>query len=347
VDNGQNGQNRHGLINNLAETMNGTPNNMERMRKDLPLNTSIFFIYVQVLRATHYFKRLFITYPKKSAKNVYPVLSSDAYLNFCDTSISDQQEFDLFKKLISGADSFKTVNSIYLDGHWLGPFKELFETQKVVSPSTRKGILLVGGTDDTRLPQDFDWAKNFFLIVKVVNLKFESDFVKGLPLGIESTKYGSGGRFRYFMRKRKALNQNKLRPIKYLIAFNEATNTSARSCARIHFEKVKDASIIRNRIPVAALHYLMTKSEFVICPRGNGMDTHRIWESAYLGAVPVILANSAPGGSHAWPVLQVENWEDLIRMNCENSDIKRFFKDEQRTILNLERRIWSAFEHER
>jgi hypothetical protein len=28
--------------------------------------------------------------------------------------------------------------------------------------------------------------------------------------------------------------------------------------------------------------------KYVICPRGNGIDTHRVWEALYLGVVPVV-----------------------------------------------------------
>jgi hypothetical protein len=31
--------------------------------------------------------------------------------------------------------------------------------------------------------------------------------------------------------------------------------------------------------------------KFVICPEGNGIDTHRFWESLYLGVIPVIINN--------------------------------------------------------
>ena len=42
------------------------------------------------------------------------------------------------------------------------------------------------------------------------------------------------------------------------------------------------------------LRYLRDIREcgLVICPRGNGMDTHRLWEALYLGAVPVVLRSS-------------------------------------------------------
>lgn len=32
----------------------------------------------------------------------------------------------------------------------------------------------------------------------------------------------------------------------------------------------------------------MSKSHFCICPRGNGIDTHRIWEALYCGCIPIV-----------------------------------------------------------
>lgn len=32
----------------------------------------------------------------------------------------------------------------------------------------------------------------------------------------------------------------------------------------------------------------MIRSHFCICPRGNGIDTHRMWEAMYCGCVPVV-----------------------------------------------------------
>ena len=33
---------------------------------------------------------------------------------------------------------------------------------------------------------------------------------------------------------------------------------------------------------------LINRSIFCICPEGNGIDTHRIWEALYLGCIPVV-----------------------------------------------------------
>lgn len=97
------------------------------------------------------------------------------------------------------------------------------------------------------------------------------------------------------------------------------------------------------RIPAAALNFLMTKTHFVICPSENGMDSHRIWESAYSGAVPVILKEHAPGGSQNWPTLAVESWGDLKEISDDNWSIRKKQILNSSTILHLEQQIWSHF----
>jgi hypothetical protein len=42
------------------------------------------------------------------------------------------------------------------------------------------------------------------------------------------------------------------------------------------------------------IEYLRELAEhrFCLCIRGNGVDTHRFWESLYLGVIPVIINNN-------------------------------------------------------
>ena len=32
---------------------------------------------------------------------------------------------------------------------------------------------------------------------------------------------------------------------------------------------------------------------FVLCPRGNGVDTHRMWETLYMGSIPIVRRHTA------------------------------------------------------
>lgn len=52
-------------------------------------------------------------------------------------------------------------------------------------------------------------------------------------------------------------------------------------------------------------------SKFVLCPRGNGIDTHRIWESLYMGSIPIVIYESAHKEFVDLPILFISNWEEI------------------------------------
>jgi hypothetical protein len=51
--------------------------------------------------------------------------------------------------------------------------------------------------------------------------------------------------------------------------------------------------------------------KFVICPEGNGIDTHRTWESLYLGTIPIEKRNLNNKFYADLPICFVDNWEDI------------------------------------
>lgn len=66
----------------------------------------------------------------------------------------------------------------------------------------------------------------------------------------------------------------------------------------------------------------MRDYRLVVCPRGNGLDTHRFWEALYVGAIPVVLSNSYQAriarelslpfiGLRSWAGL--ENFREILR----------------------------------
>jgi hypothetical protein len=60
---------------------------------------------------------------------------------------------------------------------------------------------------------------------------------------------------------------------------------------------------------------MLRKSNFVLCPEGNGIDTHRIWETLYMGGIPVILNNAMLTNLvEDLPVLIVKDWRELNDM---------------------------------
>jgi hypothetical protein len=56
----------------------------------------------------------------------------------------------------------------------------------------------------------------------------------------------------------------------------------------------------------------LRSNSFVLCPEGNGVDTHRLWETLYMGGIPIVL--KTPYLSDLLvnlPVVQLNDWSEL------------------------------------
>ena len=64
----------------------------------------------------------------------------------------------------------------------------------------------------------------------------------------------------------------------------------------------------------------MAAYQYIVSPRGNGLDCHRFWEAQYLGVIPIVEHSTLDSlYSQAGNVLFVENFadvtEELLRSN--------------------------------
>ena len=56
----------------------------------------------------------------------------------------------------------------------------------------------------------------------------------------------------------------------------------------------------------------LRKYSLVACPEGNGIDTHRLWETLYMGGTPIVIKNNyLPEVLNRLPVILLDSWEGL------------------------------------
>lgn len=53
------------------------------------------------------------------------------------------------------------------------------------------------------------------------------------------------------------------------------------------------------------------KHKFVACPRGNGIDTHRTWETLYLDSIPIERRNRNNAAWRDLPICYVNEWKEV------------------------------------
>ena len=58
-------------------------------------------------------------------------------------------------------------------------------------------------------------------------------------------------------------------------------------------------------------HDSLKNYRFVLCPWGNGIDTHRIWETLYSGNIPVTKQHHTFSTSQELPIIFVDSYEEI------------------------------------
>lgn len=263
--------------------------------------------------------RVFFSLPKSGRISSYPLLSCDTYALNCDLELS-------LKNIYTNLDLAKVVYVNYLN---LDELLKYLETSKKKRNNSLS--LIIGDSDACPSKEELTRLRYWFKKLYCVNLPVEIDydFARAIPLGLESPRYRSAGRPDDFT-KLPNLDLN-TRPISILICWNDHTNVVARRQARQQLSTVEQALEVQKRISGPSVHTLMRKSMFVACPVGNGLDTHRFWESLYLGAVPIVKRGEIAKAQLEWPHYVVEEWKNLNSLSLLEFQLiyKHFHNDLQ------------------
>lgn len=111
--------------------------------------------------------------------------------------------------------------------------------------------------------------------------------IETLPIGIENLRYGVNGLPHNLKFNPRSQRQNKV-----LMGPFGLTHPD-RIQAFDEFQHLNQSvDLIQDRIMPGDYAKLMSQYKFVASVRGNGVDTHRLWEALYRGCVPLLIEDS-------------------------------------------------------
>ena len=61
----------------------------------------------------------------------------------------------------------------------------------------------------------------------------------------------------------------------------------------------------------------VSQYKFVLCPWGVGIDTHRLWESLYLGSIPITRYHKVYREFQDYPIVFLNDWSELEELDFE------------------------------
>ena len=145
------------------------------------------------------------------------------------------------------------------------------------------------------------------------NVECENERIHSIPIGLENTK-----NFTKYSKKDLlySYSSKNITPDKLLYAnFSFYTNPSERIYCHQNIKKFK---FLTDKCGdnVGFEDYQIWLSEvlqhhYVICPRGNGIDTHRLWETLYLGRIPIVKRCKNTKFYENLPILFIDDWSEL------------------------------------
>ena len=232
----------------------------------------------------------------------YPYVSGDTFRDFSKFIYDEYTSFN--------PENLKNKDIIFVKTDLL---EDYF---KYVHPKIKvQYILLSHNSDEIINSQHKKYLDSKIIHWFAQNLVEEfADNVSVIPIGLENRWYLKNGKLR-LIKKFENIKHNK--DLIALSAFNAETHEERLEL----LECVKSNKLIYKPEINKKTEYLdyVSRSKFVLCPEGNGPDTHRIWESLLFESIPVMKESKFTKilEKSDVPILTLNNWSEIKDLDSE------------------------------
>lgn len=139
------------------------------------------------------------------------------------------------------------------------------------------------------------------------NITYNHPDLIPIPLGIANDYSRKNLTSKYFL-PNKIINQ---KINKIYINFVKNTNEKKRSELMEYFKNKNYVTFDNPNLDLNRYKEKLQSHKFVLCPPGNGLDTHRMWETLYVNSVPVVEKNISSTQYSGLPIIFYENIEEI------------------------------------
>lgn len=253
----------------------------------------------------------------------YPYVSGDTFRSFSDF-IFDETDRSLNPAEI-GEGQVVFVKTDYLE--------EFFN---LCHPQIKYPYVLVTHNSDWGIPGSYTNYLNDSKLLAWFGQNMEGCHPKlhPIPIGI-ANQYVQHGDLSTLEEIRKTVEKVNRRPILLYMNFQTATYPQERKKVHSLFSDKPFCSVMQT---TDFRSYLvdLSRSKFVLSPRGNGLDCHRTWEALLMGAIPIVKSSSLDPLFKDLPVLIVKDWNVInesfllrqwVRMSLNKYNNEKLFAD--------------------
>ena len=248
-----------------------------------------------------------------------PFISGDTFRFFADHAY-DEIDTSLDPRTIKKGDT------VFVKTDYLNPFF------KKIHPEIKHRYILISHNSDDPAPGPYTkfLQDNHLIAWFAQNYDgYPHPKMHPIPIGIANAHWQHGDFHKIAKVQKKQLSKS------HLVYLNILTQT--------FFEERKKVTELFSKSPYCYAQekrpynqFLqdVASSIFTLSPRGNGLDTHRLWEALYLGSIPIVKTSSLDSLYNQLPVLIISDWEEiseeflknkLLQFKCNEALSKQLF----------------------
>jgi hypothetical protein len=176
---------------------------------------------------------------------------------------------------------------------------------RISSNPPKKFRLITHNSDGSFSQQHLDRLLPYVSKIYPINCVLKDcSIIKKIPLGFVDDVYKPHENFRVI--KDEKYNKS----IFVYMNFSINTNYSKRTECKQIFDN-KPWVLSESSLPPEEFYRQLAKSKYTLSPEGTGIDCHRIYESIFLDAVPIIKSGQLDDFYENLPVLIVKEWRDI------------------------------------
>ena len=261
------------------------------------MNLTILKIKIKIKNLLY---KNYIKYLRLSSK---PFISGDTFRNISDHVFDENSNLKINK--------INSHDIVFVKTDYLNLF-----INKYINLLPNNIILITHNSDINieREYKDIFRKKQIFWFAQNLNFKVSiKDNILPLPIGFENRNWFKNGK----LSNLKKYQPSKVKNDKILCSFNPQTNP----------ERIEILNYIQNSEVITfsrrSNHFnfmnSLSQCKFSICPPGNGLDTHRIWESLMVETIPIMEKSEFSSNLKFLkiPIYELEEWSEISNLNKE------------------------------
>jgi len=252
-----------------------------------------------------------------------PFLSSHVFANLTDLKVLSKQDLENnFGRLRPEIRSLFISSDFIESLDWIQDFLPNLE-------------VLVSGHSDRNFEKSVTIPNSVKVWFSQNNAIVGDSRIRLLPIGIENLSLGRSGQKKYFRESPVERVENRV-----LVPPFSPTNRIRKKVV-LECRKKPDIFEVVTQMTYEKEYFdLLSRYRYVLCLEGNGFDTHRLWETLYLGGFPVVLESpwSVNLKQLNLPILIVNSVHEInLSLLVEFQDSNSNFDPRDREIL------WSSY----